>query len=79
MEHNEKVLLMGMTFGIAVVFTFAAIVALAGDRDDCVIKAETAHAACQKELGKVQICEDAYLRTLLTCQINKKENSNGRL
>lgn len=71
MEHNDKVLLMGVTFGIAVVFTFAALVALAaGDGDECITKAEKIHEMCQAEFGKVGICEDAYTRTLLTCQIN---------
>lgn len=77
MEHSDKMLLALIIWGIALVMSFAIFVSLAkADDSECVKKAEDVLKVCRSELGdKVQICDQAYLRTLLTCQINK-ENQN---
>lgn len=71
MKNEDKMMLGLMVWGFAIVLCFGSVVAFAGNDESCEVKADKAHKLCQEQLGKVHICEDAYLRTLLTCQINK--------
>lgn len=68
MERNDKVLLMGMTFGIAVVFVFAILVSFAQSSEDpCRTKANSVAELCISTLGNVPQCRESYIRAYVAC------------
>jgi hypothetical protein len=63
---------------IALVASLITLASWARADEDCEAKAANIHRVCRDQLGdKVQICEQAYLRTLLTCQINQSNRDRG--